>query len=83
MLNKNNVKYILVGGYAIGYHSRPRYTEDIDIWIETSIENTEKIIHVLHNFGFSGINITINDRIEPEKIIQLGLPPQQIDIITS
>jgi len=83
LLNKNNVKYLLVGGYAVGYHSRPRYTEDIDIWIETSLENAEKIIQVLCKFGFTGLSISIEELIQPEKIIQLGLPPQRIDILTS
>ena len=83
LLNKNNIKYIIVGGYALGYHSRPRYTEDIDIWIEASYENAEKIIHALHEFGFASLHITIDDLIQPEKVIQLGLPPQRIDILTS
>ena len=83
LLNKNNVNYLLVGGYAVGYHSRPRYTEDIDIWIEPSLENAKKIIHVLNKFGFTGVSVSIEELIQPEKIIQLGLPPQRIDILTS
>jgi len=83
LLNKNNVNYLLVGGYAVGYHSRPRYTEDIDILIEPSLENAKKIIHVLNKFGFTGISVSIEELIQPEKIIQLGLPPQRIDILTS
>lgn len=83
LLNKNNVNYLLVGGYAVGYHSRPRYTEDIDIWIQPSLENAKKIIHVLNKFGFTGISVSIEELIQPEKIIQLGLPPQRIDILTS
>jgi len=83
LLNKNNVNYLLVGGYAVGYHSRPRYTEDIDIWIQPSLENAKKIIHVLNKFGFTGVSVSIEELIQPEKIIQLGLPPQRIDILTS
>lgn len=83
LLNKNNVKYLLVGGYSVGYYSRPRYTEDIDIWIECTGENAEKIITVLNEFGFSSLTINVQDLLKPEQIIQLGLPPQRIDILTS
>lgn len=83
LLNKNNVKYLIVGGYAIGYYSRPRYTDDIDIWIECSTENAQKIITVLNQFGFASLNISVEDLIKPEQILQLGLPPQRIDILTS
>ncbi len=83
LLNKNNVKYLLVGGYAIGYYSRPRYTEDIDIWIERSKDNAQKIITVLNEFGFASLKFSVDDLLQPGQILQLGLPPQRIDILTS
>ena len=82
LLNKNKVKYLIVGGYALAFHGHPRYTKDIDIWIKSEKENAEGILKALEEFGFSDIGITINDLTEPETIIQLGYPPNRIDLIT-
>jgi len=52
LLNDNNVRQLVVGGYAVALHGHPRYTKDIDIWIEMSPENAENIINALEQFGF-------------------------------
>ena len=82
LLNKNKVKYLIVGGYAVAFHGHPRYTKDIDIWIFIEKANAEKILKTLDEFGFSGIGLTVKDLITPEVIIQLGYPPNRIDLIT-
>ena len=82
LLNKNKVKYLIVGGYAVAFHGHPRYTKDIDIWIFIEKANAEKILNTLDEFGFSGIGLTVKDLITPEVIIQLGYPPNRIDLIT-
>ena len=82
LLNENNVKYLIIGGYAVGFHSRPKFTNDIDIWIENSIENAQKVLIVLKEFGFGDLDITIEDLTDPDKVIQLGYAPVRIDIIT-
>ena len=82
LLNKNKVKYLIVGGYAVAFHGHPRYTKDIDIWILIEKANAEKILKTLDDFGFSSIGITEKDLINPEVIIQLGYPPNRIDLIT-
>jgi len=82
-LNTHNVQYLIVGGYAIAFHSRPRFTDDIDIWIKASQENAVNVLHVLESFGFPTEGITPDDLSTHEKILQLGLPPQRIDILTS
>ncbi len=82
-LNNNGVRYLVVGGYAVALHGYPRYTKDIDIWVEPSSENAAKIIQALHDFGFGSLDLNINDFTEPNMIIQLGYPPYRIDLIFS
>jgi predicted nucleotidyltransferase len=82
LLNKNKVKYLVVGGYAIAFHGYPRYTKDIDLWILMEKSNAESILKTLDEFGFSGIGITVEDLNTPETVIQLGYPPNRIDLMT-
>jgi hypothetical protein len=72
-----------VGGYAVAFHGHPRYTKDIDVWIEVSEENAERIVDALDQFGFGGLGLTKSDFIEPDQIIQLGYPPSRIDLINN
>ncbi|GBE90894.1 hypothetical protein NCWK1_0614 [Nostoc cycadae WK-1] len=83
MLNDNNVRYLIVGGYAVAIHGHPRYTKDIDIWIEMSVENANNIIQALKQFGFSSLGLKPEDFLTPDQIIQLGYPPNRIDLLTS
>jgi len=73
----------VVGGYAVAFHGYPRYTKDLDLWISTDIENAKGMLKVLNDFGFSSLKITEDDFIKMNRIIQLGYPPNRIDIITS
>ena len=83
LLNKHSVKYLVVGGYAVAIHGYPRYTKDLDVWIALSEENADKILKTLDDFGFGKLKLTSEDFTEPDQVIQLGFPPNQIDIITS
>lgn len=83
LLNKNNVKYLVVGGYAVAMHGFPRYTGDIDFWIEAEKENAEKLVKALYEFGFGSLDISINDFTKQNSVVQLGFPPERIDLITS
>lgn len=83
LLNKNKVKYLIVGSYATAYHSEPRNTGDIDFFIQNTIINSRKIIKTIKDFGFEGLELKISDFQKPDTIIQLGYPPNRIDIITS
>lgn len=83
LLNNNQVKYLVIGGYAVAVHGHPRYTKDIDIWIEMSSENTQKLMRALTEFGFGGLGLTAEDFQTPDQIIQLGYPPSRIDLITT
>ncbi len=82
LLNKNNVRYIVIGGYAVVYHGYVRSTNDIDIWINIHKDNIKKAIKALDEFGFSSLNINFAD-FSPNQIIQLGYPPNRIDLITT
>ncbi len=83
LLNSHNVKYIVVGGYAVGYHGYPRYTGDIDLWIAISKENTEKLIEVLNEFGFQTLSLLAEDFQKEGLVVQFGYEPNRIDILTS
>jgi hypothetical protein len=83
LLNSNQVKYLVIGGYAVAIHGHPRYTKDIDIWIDMSKDNTEKLMSALTEFGFGNLGLTAQDFQESDQIIQLGYPPNRIDLITT
>lgn len=83
LLNKNKVKYCIIRAYAVAFYVKPRYTKDLDIFIEPSIQNSEKIVNALNEFGFKGLELSISDFSTKGKIIQLGYEPLSIDIITS
>ena len=83
LFNATKVEYLIVGGYALAFHGAPRYTGDIDILVMPTAENAKKIIKALDEFGFGSIGLTEEDFQKPDKVIQLGVPPVRIDIITS
>lgn len=80
-LNDNQVRFLIVGGYAVAFHGHPRYTKDIDIWIEISRQNAERVVNALTQFGFTSLNLTADDFLEPGIVIQLGYPPNRIDLL--
>jgi hypothetical protein len=83
LLNANSVKYLLVGGYAVGIYGYPRFTKDLDIWIMVSEENAEKIVIALNQFGFTSVGLKKEDFLKADELIQLGYPPNRIDIVMS
>lgn len=82
LLEKFEVQYLIVGGYALAYHGYPRFTQDIDFWIFIQKENAIKIIQVIRAFGFASLDLNEHDFLVPENVIQLGFPPNRIDILT-
>jgi len=83
LLNKNNVKYLVVGGYALAFHGYPRYTKDLDIWLWVDEENANNLLTVLEDFGFSSLSLKQEDFLSPGYVVQLGQPPGRIDLLTS
>lgn len=82
LLNKHKVEYLIIGAYAVAFHSIPRFTGDIDFLINVNEKNAEKMVNVINDFGFSSLKLTKSDFLEPFQIIQLGHSPIRIDIIT-
>ena len=83
LLNTHNVEYMIVGGYALAFHGAPRYTGDIDVFVKPDKENAGRILGALDEFGFGDVGIELSDLEYEGKVIQLGVPPVRIDIITS
>jgi hypothetical protein len=83
LFNKHGVEYLIVGAYALAMHGAPRYTGDIDILVEPTTVNAERILEALNEFGFASLDLTVDDFNAPDKIVQLGVLPVRIDIITS
>ena len=83
MLNEHRVKYLIVGGYALAFHGAPRYTGDLDILVKVDEENAKRVLAALVNFGFGQMGISIEDFEKPQMVIQLGVAPVGVDIITS
>ena len=83
LLNAHEVRCLVVGGYAVGLHGHPRYTKDIDIWIERTPSNAEHLMEALAEFGFEDIGLTKDDFLTPDQVVQLGRPPNRIDLLTS
>jgi hypothetical protein len=79
----NDVRFLIVGGYAVAAHGLPRYTGDLDAWVWVSSENASRVLRSLESFGFSGLGLAEDDFSQPDRVVQLGYPPYRIDILTS
>lgn len=81
--NARNVKAVIVGGHALAFHGRPRFTKDLDVFIEPGAENARRILEALQDFGFGNVGLTVADFSAPGRIVQLGVPPNRVDLMTS
>jgi len=80
-LNDAGARYLIVGAYAVIYHTEPRYTKDLDVWVETTLENAKKVWSALAKFGAPLSDLTLNDLCNPDIVFQMGVEPNRIDII--
>ncbi len=83
LLNAHGVEYLIVGAHARALHGIPRYTGDIDIFLRISEANAAKVETVLLEFGFASTEIKAEDFLMPEQVVQLGVAPYRIDLMTS
>lgn len=83
LFNKHKVRYCIIGSYAVAFYARPRYTKDIDILIEASIDNSGRVVRALNEFGFESLALSAADFRKKGNIIQLGFEPVRIDVLTS
>jgi hypothetical protein len=82
-LNARDVAYVVVGAHALAFHGAPRYTGDLDILLRADRENASKLLNALEDFGFGAVGLTIEDFSVPDRMVQLGMPPVRIDLLTS
>ena len=82
LLNSNNVEYLLIGGYAVGYHGYPRATNDMDVWVAIHPDNAGRLVGVMDAFGFSVPELSADLFMQDRKVIRMGLPPMRIEILT-
>lgn len=81
LLNATNVKYLVVGGYAVAFHGYPRYTGDIDVFVEVTADNAGKLAEVLREFGFAGDATVAEFLSDPRRIIRMGNSPYRIEVL--
>ena len=79
----HNVRFLIIGGYAVAAHGHPRYTKDLDVWVWADPENSDRILAALDAFGFGNVGLTAEDFEAPHSVIQLGNEPLRIDILTT
>jgi hypothetical protein len=82
LLRSEGVDFLVVGAAALAAHGRPRYTGDIDLWIRCDTETSQRMERVLERFGFGSTGLRAADFAEPNKVIQLGVAPNRVDILT-
>jgi len=83
LLNAHKVEYLLIGGYAVGYHGYPRATADMDIWVAVQPANADRVVAALKEFGFDPPELSPELFLQPWQIIRLGMPPVRIEIATT
>ena len=83
LFNAHDVEFMVVGAYALAFHGVPRNTGDIDLFVHSSTANAKKIVQALNEFGFGSLGLTEADFLQPDQVIQLGVPPVRIDLLTS
>lgn len=82
LLNKNSVKYCVVGSFALALYATPRYTKDMDILIEPEEQNAKAVLRALREFGFDSPDLSAADFLKTDQVVQLGYEPVRIDILT-
>jgi len=82
LLNALNVRYLVVGAHAVAYHGYPRFTADIDLFIERSPDNAERLLRVIEQFGFADLGLSTEDFLHEDQVIQLGVAPNRVDLLT-
>ena len=80
-LTARNVKALIVGGYAVAFHAKPRFTKDIDIFVDPRAENVTRLLQALDDFGFGGFGLSASD-FTAGRIVQLGVAPNRVDLLT-
>jgi hypothetical protein len=83
ILNARHVRYLIVGGHAVMKYTEPRYTKDLDIWIDHSLKNARAVFEALQEFGAPLTNLSPVDFARAGSVYQMGRPPARVDVLTS
>lgn len=79
----HEVRFLIVGGYAMAAHGHPRATKDLDVWVMIDPSNADRLLDALAQFGMGSLGLEASDFLEPDVVVQLGYQPVRIDILTS
>lgn len=82
LFRSNGVDFLVVGGMAVAYHGHPRYTEDLDLFVRPDLANGSRIVGALRAFGFGSLDISASDFAADDRVIQLGVAPNRVDLLT-
>lgn len=80
---QNEVRFMVIGGYAVIHHSRPRYTGDLDLWIDSTLDNASRVVRVLQEFGFPPDAVSTEMITDRKKIIRMGFEPMRLGLFTT
>jgi hypothetical protein len=83
LFNANDVEFLIVGAYALAFYGVPRFTGDLDLYVHPAPENAQNVIKALDQFGFRSLGYQLDDFVSSERVVQLGVAPVRIDIMTS
>ncbi len=83
LLNENEVEYLLIGGYAVGFYGYPRATHDMDIWIAVDPGNAEKMVDVMIGFGFEEGALSGEIFLKSDAVVRMGVPPLRLEVLMS
>ena len=81
LLEKHNVEYVIVGGYAVGVHGFPRYTGAMDVFVAISGENAGRLVEVFSEFGFASLSLKASDFLDPDTVVEAGREPMKIQVL--
>lgn len=83
LFDEHAVKYLVIGGYAVIHYSEPRYTKDLDLWVEASAVNGKRLLSALREFGAPIDNLSIGELAAPGLLYVFGVPPVRVDILNN
>lgn len=82
-LNARDVRYLVVGAHAVAFHARPRSTKDLDLFVEPESGNAERTLAAIRDFLGSDLGLTLDDLMDPDTVVQLGVAPSRIDLLAA
>ena len=82
LLEENEVKFLVVGGYAVSAHGYPRYTGDLDIFVAIDPDSAAGVVRTFRAFGFGDLGLTESDFLEDDVIVEIGREPLKIQVMT-